>query len=128
MKQILILLCALMAVSCIDYAIEVTPVLNETGEVVAKDYTASMDGDTSSVGITTNGDLTFSGGDVHIPESFSIVFTCEHGAVFTVKNKQVYSKLKIGDKVTITYKERYKNYKDGRRVLIKIHFIDANKQ
>lgn len=136
-KHTTVLMAMLTLIGCEETRQEESPTLFEDAVVTEVVYSPSRHG--SGVGPTL--DLTGSGGigiaitSVDIPEKFAVVFQCQHGK-FIVERKELWERLKEGQKVTIAYKELYvsvyddKN-KDGQKELVskklvKLDFLDAH--
>lgn len=121
--------------------------LAEPATVVDLVYTPSNHGSdvSPSVHMTEDGNLglglTFT--EIHVPEKYAVVFQCQHGKFIIqddqAKAKELWSRLKDGQKVTVRYNEVYEEvyaiqttwwgkelYRElVARKLLKYHFIDA---
>ncbi len=117
---------------------EQSEVLYEKGKVITTLYNKKHSDSNMGVGITTGGDLAVTSTSITIPESWGVVFRCEHGNKFPImgkdeKYKKLWKKLDEGDSVRISYKENYEvkyNRKTKMAVskeLIDYDFIDAEK-
>ena len=121
MKQLLLLALTsmmflattLLFVSCENkrYQMTESEILSETGTVIAKQYQGEKTTSTQGVGITMSGDVVFGEASSHSPQQFDVVFSCEHGTIFTINDKIVYASVKEDSEVTIFYKERYRDGK-----------------
>ena len=124
---------------CSDYTKnEQSEVLHEKGKVVTTLYSKEHNSSDVGVGITTGGDLAITSTSVNIPETWGVVFRCEHKNKFPIhgsdeKYKKLWEKLDEGDSVNIAYKENYlvkyerKTGKVISKELIDYDFIDAKK-
>lgn len=150
---------ALLVAGCRYTKKEYSSVLTEDAEVVDLVYTPSRHGSGSGAGpsINMSGDvgISFVSVSVDIPEVYAIIFKCDHGKFIVQSNKHeesqkikslrenlkdghhkesqkiksLWENLKDGQKVSITYREVYKNTYDGDKLLeshlVKYNFIDA---
>jgi hypothetical protein len=112
--------------SCTEVQTEKSPILTEEATVVMLVYSPSEH--TKS---TTNGTIIDGKGRLGLhtstttntkPEQAGVVFECEHGK-FYVGRKELYSRLKVGDVVTVSYQEIYRITKEGGQVTKK-EFVD----
>jgi len=128
MKKLIYLLIPIFFISCFDT--EVSGVMNEGGFIIAKSYRDEINDTAPGMGISMNGDVSFTATSVHVPESYTIVFRCEHNKIFKIDDARIYEKVQEGDSVVITYREMYRIYDDNpkERVLVDYKFIDANKK
>jgi len=115
---------AVLLVGCDKERLEYTAE-TEVGTVADLPYVPAGHGSTSSVGFTTSGDVSFSGGSVYIPERKAIVFECEHGRFVVEGHPDLWAKLKVGQKVTIEYHKIYKIVETDEGVVTK-YFIDLD--
>jgi len=93
---------------------------------------SSGHGMSTGIGMTTNGGMAMTTSPIHvtIPETYMIVFKCEHG-LFPYKGslvKAMYADLNEGDVVTIAYREVYREYGDGERKLVDLDLISIEKE
>ena len=126
-------------VGCEETKIEVSGILHEDAKVVQAIYSPRRHGIGVSPQIDSGPQVT----SIDVPENYAIVFECQHGKFVSEginqRHKDLWSRLKEGQEVDITYKETYKaTYKatyddinnDGKkdlveRVLIGFDFLDA---
>lgn len=102
MKYFIILSVVLISCDKLKKSEEMT----ETGYVVAKQYVPDSRGTANGVGFTSKGDMVFTSHSYGDEEKFTIVFKCQHGVIFTIKNNpQVFANLNEKDSCTIFYKE-----------------------
>lgn len=114
MKNFLkLLLMTFVLISCDGHRTQwrVSETLSEQGTVVAKEFKGESVTHGSSVGITTNGELSIGSVTLHETEKFNVVFRCDHGHLFTINDPRIYEKVKEQDNVVIVYQEKYKNGK-----------------
>ncbi|VVB82649.1 Uncharacterised protein [uncultured archaeon] len=118
---------------CREYRIEYSPVLHEDAKVVDVVYTMNynMDDGSNSPGIAVV--------SMNIPEKYAVVFKSQHGKFIVEgedeRHKNLWSRMQEGEKVDVTYKEKYESVyddtnKDGtnelvERRLVKYDFLDA---
>ena len=127
---------------------KLSPELTEGATVVDLVYNPSNHGSdvNPSLHMTEDGGvgLGFTFTEVDIPEKYAVVFQCQHGKFIIQddqpKVKELWSRLKLGQRVTVRYKEVYQDDyavkttwwgKELTRVLVarkllKYHFIDAS--
>lgn len=122
---------------CKETKIQYSKVLTESAEVVDLVYTPSNHGGGAgpSFGMTSGGDLAvgIATVSVDISEKYAVVFQCQHGKFIIEsdqkKTKDLWNRLKEGQKVTVYYREVYKNiYEDSKMIeshLVKYQFLDA---
>lgn len=123
-KIVAFLLCAALTACGVHYG--ESEVLTEPGKVVDLLYVPAGHGDTSSVGVSTSGNLVFSGGSIYIPARYGIVFECTHGRFAIEGRETLWKRLKVGDSVNIKYKEQFRTYDDGRpKEVYDLSFVDA---
>lgn len=132
-RVVVVCLAAILGAGCQKVVIEYSDVLTEPATVVDLVFSPSRHG--SGVGPTI--DLTGEGGigiaitSVSIPERYAVVFQCPHGKfiIQSEKAKELWKRLKVGQEVTVTYKEKYRTtYEDEKvvsRILVKYDFLDA---
>ncbi|MBI2003953.1 hypothetical protein HYS72_00625 [Candidatus Pacearchaeota archaeon] len=117
---------------------EQSGVMNEKGLVVTTLYNKRHSSTDIAPGITTGGDIAISVSSTTIPETWGVVFRCEHKNKFPIMGseesyKELWNKLDEGDSVTILYKEVYKVKYDGKtdevisKELFDYDFIGAEK-
>jgi len=131
--------------SCSDVRKEYSPILAEQATVMNAVYTPRKhdtnvgvtiwSDDSGILGIDHSGNFGINLGGVTVSEStvrekFAIVFKCQHGQ-FVITRKSTYEKLKdkVGDTVTVLYREVYRTtYKDKKavkRVLVDYDFLET---
>ena len=118
MKYLFILLMFVSA-SCVHRR---EPILHESGEVVAMQYAPPIDGSGTTTTFNSGGGIGIGSTSIHGEEKYMVVFRCEHRIVFSIDRKELFYKLKQGDKVLIDYYEMV----DGDGVVKSFDFIDAN--
>lgn len=95
----------------------------EKGIVIGKTYLPDNRGVSTGVGVSSNGDAVVTVHTTGEPESFNVVFQCEHGVIFSINDKSVYTKLMDQDSVKINYYELL-----NRKNIVKDYeFVDAEK-
>lgn len=124
---------------------ETSELMQERGVVVDTLYSRAHTQSDLDVGVTTDFDgnigLSFTPRTISVPETWGVVFRCDHGNKFAIQGstpgyKMLWEKLDPGMQVTIDYKEIRRNtYEDtngdGVRDLtsstvVDYDFIDAN--
>jgi len=121
---------------------EHSDLMQEKGYVVDNLHSDGYHKSKLSMGMTMKGKLTFTPTSITVPETWGVVFRCEHENKFVIsgsiqRHKDLWSKLDPQTEVTIDYKEIYRTtYKDVdndgevddvfSRELIDYDFIDAN--
>lgn len=117
---------------------EYSSLLTEDAEVVDLVYTPLRHGRGSGIGpsINMNGHLgiSFVSVRVDVPETYAIVFRCEHGKFIVQSNKhwgpqkvkQLWGELRDGQKVVVIYREIYENTYDANNKLLESHLIKYN--
>jgi len=112
-----------------DYRYEKSDEMTETGEVVTLVHSTGRHESYMRPGIDFDGNVTLRHDTRWVPPKWGVMFKCQHGSQFVIYRKVLYDRFKSGQKVTITYKEEYKNlYEDNEMVerrLIDFDFIDA---
>jgi hypothetical protein len=101
-------------------------VLEEQAEVIQLSYVPSQTSDVGGIAPSVN----FSDGSIGMglvmasstsPEVWAVVLRCEnHNQTFALKSKELYNKVKAGDKVTLRYVEHYftpDDHKDKRETV-----------
>ena len=117
---------------------EQSEILYEKGKVITTLYNKKHSDSDIGVGITTGGDFAVTSTSVTIPETWGVVFRCEHGNKFPImgkdeKYKKLWEILDEGDSVRISYRENYNVKYDGKtkeiinKELTDYDFIDAEK-
>ena len=119
---ILLLLCVI--VSCDLPKTEYSKELSEPAIVCETVYTPATHGDAFGPTISLSGKIGFASVDVDTEETFAVVFKCQHGK-FIVKRRDIWKKVKDGDKVIVKYKEVYNIVEGKTPVLVDYDFIDA---
>lgn len=107
--------------------------MRESAEVVDLIYMPDRHGSGSGPTIGLDGSVGIAITSVSIPEKYAVVFRCPHGK-FVIqddqkKAKEMWHRLRVGQQVTIYYREtyrvRHKNRVEIKRVLVKYDFMDA---
>lgn len=89
----------------------------------------------TNLGFTTGGDLSITPSTTRIPETYGVVFRCDHNMKFAVQGtgdryKQLFDKLDPGMKVVIVFREvwdvTYEDEQEIGREFVDFDFIDAN--
>lgn len=84
------------------------PVKYERGTVEDLVYMPEQNGHQSGTGISSNGDVAFTSGPVHINASYGVVFKCQHGnfAIAGAGDRYhaLWKRMSKGEKVTISYR------------------------
>jgi hypothetical protein len=135
MKKIffLVLVLSVLFTGCIEVKRESSDILYEKATVADLVYTPSTHGSGVSPTINMNMDLGISFTSVDVEERYAVVFQCQHGK-FIIQNDQkqakaLWSQLKQGQEVTVSYKEEFETtYDDEKpiaRKLLKYDFLDA---
>ena len=105
MKRILMLLaCVVCLFGCNTF--ETTPEQIENAEVIQLSYIPSSTSTVSglSYDMSGSGGLGIVSGDSTTPEVWAVVLRCEtHKKTFALKNKELYSAVKVGDKIKLYY-------------------------
>jgi len=110
--------------------VQFSEVMTEQGCVEQTIFTPSSHG--TGVGPSFhNGEIGLAITSIDVPEIYAVVFHCQHGKFViqggSEKYKVLWSKLKSGDLVTISYREVYMvDLKAKTKRLIKYDFMDAN--
>ena len=95
----------------------------EKGKVIKTEYMPDTRKTTVGYGVSSSGRMvttfTPSGED----EKYLVLFRCEHGVVFPVENKDLFTRLSEGDSVNISFYNIRK--KDGS--IVDFQFVDADK-
>lgn len=122
MRTLIILCAVLMLAGCDRRGIEASETMTEKGTVVTLLHTASHRESHSdlNVGMDFNGNLTITPTTtrINIPETWGVVFDCEHGNRFAIQGssayyKELWSRMTPGKPVTIYYREEYEVVRDG---------------
>ncbi|MDP1719131.1 MAG: hypothetical protein Q8L24_01760 [bacterium] len=144
--SLFLVVAVLPLVGCDKVVTETSATLFEPAEVVDLYHSAARDEQYQDTELQYNYDW-FSGEyhwmtvtvtkTRHIPERWEVAFRCKHGQ-FTVgheghnqfKTKELYERLKKGQKVTVSYTEKYEvrtNEKTGqqKKTLTDLDFLDA---
>lgn len=125
---------------CQEERIEYSPVLHEEAKVVDAIYIPSKHGSGMSVSMNLD-DGSISPGitSIDIKEKYAVIFKCQHGK-FIIEGtdepyKKLWEKMTAGEKVKISYKEKYYSVYDDtnndgtneliEKKLIKYDFLDA---
>ena len=92
---------------------EQSEILYEGGKVITTLYNKKHTNSSLNVGMTMKGDLAITPTSVTFPETWGVVFRCEHKNKFPVQGsndeyKNLWERLDEGDSVRISYKEEYK--------------------
>lgn len=136
MKRICALVLVVASAGCTNYDWGETETIATvvSAKIVQLSYVPPTHGNTSgSVGMTTAGDLAFTGGQsVSTPEVWAIVVKFVDGSVTVVNGKDAYQKAVVGAEVGVEYLETFRTYKDGRRILERqsiesVHFVDTKR-
>lgn len=115
---------------------EFSNVMIEPAVVVETVFTPSIHQSNIDIGLTTNLDLSFTPRSINVPEKYAVVFQCDHGK-FIIERKELWDKLKVGDKVVVSYREVYNvlstdKDRDGVREssvsLVDYDFVSAKKR
>lgn len=150
---VLLMVCMMPFAGCKKIVKEESGILHEDAIVLARIYTPSKHETnlemtmmkSGMLGIGYSGEMGIRVGngmqitESIVPEIYGILFQCQHGTFTSqgsdIRHKNLYDRLKEGQKVDITYKEIYKDTyddtnDDGKkelisRVLVDMDFIDA---
>lgn len=120
-RVIFISMTILVIFSCTETRKEIK---TEGGEVLAIQYTPDSRSTDLGIGIGTNGRPIVTTHSTGKQEQFHIVFKCDHGVIFTIEDKELFSTLKAGDRVVIEYREIV-NKRDGS--VVDFDFVTARK-
>lgn len=96
----------------------------ELGQVFEKQYTPEINASGSGVGFSSSGSTVITHTSVHDAEKYLLFFKCEHGVMFQVEDKHLWSNLNKGDSVRIYYYDIL----DEENKLIDFKFKTAVKQ
>jgi hypothetical protein len=78
----------------------------EKARVVQLAYVPASRGTGSGSGMSSSGNFVVTSTTVNIPEVYAVVFKCEdHGHVFSLTGKDIYSHAIVGEEVTLEYVE-----------------------
>jgi len=125
---------AVVVAGCQKIVTEKSDILTEPATVADLVYMPSRHGSASGPTIgMTGGELSVGVAvtSVSIPEQYAVVFQCQHGkfVIQSKKAKDLWNRLTVGQKVTVSYREIYKAvYEDKKlisRSLEKYDFLDA---
>lgn len=124
MKTTIVILAVALLSGC--YKTEYGPLESEPGLVRDLVFVPSGHGTGVGVGMSSGGSGVVTSTSVDIPARYGIVFECEHGsfALDGSKYKELWSRLKVGQPVTINYRIEYRVV-DGARVPHDLDFITA---
>lgn len=121
-----VILCLLLA-GC--WKREVTEIKTEQAMVRDVIYSPSQHGGGVGVGMSMSGNMVVTSNSVSIPAKYAIVFECQHGKFIVEgtgdKHKELWRRLKVGQQVTVSYREVFRVHKDGRREFVKFDFEGA---
>jgi len=117
---------------------EQSEILYEKGKVITTLYNKEHTSTDIAPGMTSGGDIAISVNSTTFPETWGVVFRCEHGNKFPIigkenKYKKLWEKFDDGDSVNIAYKENYKVKYERKtdkviaKELTDYDFIDAEK-
>lgn len=138
LKNTAVLFSLIFTMGCEKVIVEQSDVKTESAIVADLVYTPKNHA-TSIIPVPSldaDGDITMSSMevDVDIPEKYAVVFKCQHGK-FIIENDQVrtkslYEKLRIGQEVTVSYREIFEKTLDSNgkilsRRRVKYDFIDV---
>lgn len=123
MRKILIFL-LFAIIGCDLPRTEYSKDLEEPAVVCETVYTPATHGEAFGPTMSLSGKIGFANVDVDTAESFAVVFKCQHGK-FIVKRKDIWEKVKSGDKVSVKYREVYRVVEGKDPVLVDYDFIDA---
>ena len=124
---------------CAEYTKEEqSGILYEKAKVITTLYSKEHTSTDIAPGMTSKGDIAISISSITIPETWGVVFRCEHGNKFPIQGsdeeyKKLWEKFDDGDSVNIEYKENYKVKYERKtdkviaRELTDYDFIDAEK-
>lgn len=83
----------------------------ETATIISMNYMPSRSAVSPGVGMTTEGDMTFSVHSTTFPEVWVVVLRCsEHNQTFALQSKDLFNRVKIGDIVTLKYVDEIRYY------------------
>jgi len=124
-----ILACAALLAACQFTHTEYGPALAEDAVVESLAYMPPNHGGGMGVGMTFGGDIAITSNSVNMPEAFATVFLCKHGKFVVNGHKDMWQRLRQGQKVSVTYREIFHVTKDGdreiSRVPVGLDFLDA---
>lgn len=134
-NKFIILIC-LLCLGCDSYTRRIeSSVLTESAVVVDNLYNPSYHQSSTDIGFTTGGEVTMTPTSIDVPETWGVIFRCQHGKFAItgsdVFHKKMWDRLDVNTEVTIKYKEVYDitydsaNDKEISRRLIDYDFIDA---
>jgi len=106
MKKVLLFLVCVCLSGCI--VTKESELKQEEAEVIQLSYIPRVTSNISGVapGISSSGNMTMSfvSGTSVSPEVFAVVLRCsEHQKTFALKSKEMYERVKPGDKITLKY-------------------------
>ncbi len=134
----IVLFCAVLIIlissACREIKMVLSPEMTEEATVADLVYTPSNHGSDISPTMNMNGDLGVAFTSIDILERYAVVFQCQHEKFIVqsdqTKAKELWTRLKKDQKVTVRYRERYEETFDDEKLverrLKKYDFIDAN--
>lgn len=119
-RMLLPLMLILVFLGC-DYKYEKVGPLYEKAEVVQLVYLPDTSSSNLAPGFDMKGKITFTIITTGHSEYHGVVFKCsKHQKNFTIKGKELFESVKVGQIVDVEYNEIHKVYDDGRRELTEI--------
>lgn len=103
-KIILILLFTVLLTGCVHY--KDSDIKEEQAEIIQLSYVPRTTSSVSGMSINMDGDIGLVGGSSTQEEIWAVVIRCdEHHQTFALKSKELYSRVKPGDIITLKYYE-----------------------
>lgn len=114
---------------CFSPTLEYSEPLTENGIALSTLHTTSHTSSSTAIGFTTGGNIAFTPTTVTVPETWGVVFRCDHGNKFAIQGSDaehhdLWQRLDDAVPVTIQYREVYEVDGD-ERVLVDYDFMDA---
>ena len=104
MKKTLILVLMFVVSGCIET--KYSEVKQEGAEVLQLSYVPSVTSDVSGISMNGKGGIGYVSGSSTSPEVWAVVLRCDrHRKTFALRSKELYSRVKPGDRVELDYVE-----------------------